>query len=87
MDAIQGLIRGKIYHIMTKKEPDYMMLMMTTYGMLDHLEELDTKQRYKGVGRELATKQFNYLEVFGNHFNYRHQVDNNKYRHHSPISV
>ena len=25
---------------------------------------------------ELVTKRFNYCEVFRNHFNYRHQVDN-----------
>ena len=41
---------------------------------------------YEGVGHtpevegmaELVTKGFNYCEVFRNHFNYRHQVDNKK---------
>ena len=87
VDAVQGSIRGKSYHIMAIKEPKYVTLMMKKYGMLEHLEGSDTQRRYKGAGGELATKRFNYREVFGNHFNYRHQVDNNKNWHHSPISV
>ena len=71
------------------KELSYygVMLMMTTYGTLENLEGSDTQQRYKGEGGDLMTKQFNYLEVFGNHFNYRYQVDDNKNWRHSHISV
>ena len=87
VDAVQGSIIGKGYHIMDIKNPDYMILMMTTYGALDHLEGLDTHWRYKGKGGELVNKQFNYSEVFGNHFNYIHEVDDNNNRCHSPISV
>ena len=50
MDSVQGSIRGNSYHIMSIKEPDYVMLMMTTYGTLEHLEGSDTQQRYKGGG-------------------------------------
>ena len=63
------------------------MLMMTTYGTLEHLKRSDTQRRYKEVGWELVTKRFNYREVFGNHFNYRHKVDKNNNQHHSPTSV
>ena len=87
MDAVQGSIIGKGYHIMAIKDPDYVILMMMTYGMLDHLEGSDTQHRYKGTGGELVTKRFNYCEVFGNHFNYIHQVENKKNWCHSPISV
>ena len=75
-EAVQGSIRGNNYHIMDIKEPDYVMLVMTTYGILEHLEGLDTQRRYKGAGGELITKQFKYREVFGDHLNYNHQVDN-----------
>ena len=61
------------------------MLIMTTYGTLEHLEGLDTQRRYKGAGWELVTKQFNNREVFGNHFNYRHTVEDNKNILHSTI--
>ena len=64
-----------------------MMLMMTTHGVLEHLEGSNTQRRYKGAGGELVTKQFKNYELFGSHFNYRHQVkDNNTWRY-SPISV
>ena len=46
--VVQGSIIGKRYHIVAVKEPDYMMLMMITYGTLYHLKGLDTHQRYKG---------------------------------------
>ena len=72
---------------MAIKETDYLMLMMTTYGTLYHLEGSDTQQRYKEVGGECVTKRFNYSEVFGNHFNYRYQIYNNSNRRHYPISV
>ena len=72
---------------MAVKDPDYMMLMVSTYGMLEHSEGSETHQRHKGSGEELVTKQFSYHEVFGNHFNYRHQADDNKNCRHYPISV
>ena len=85
--AVQGSIRGKGYHITAIKETDYVVLMMTTYGTLEHLEGPDTQRRYRGAGGELVTKLFNYREVFGNHFNYRHEVDDNNNWLYSPISV
>ena len=66
---VQGSIIGKSYHITTIKDPNYGMLMMTTYGTLENLDGSETQQRYKLSGGELLTKQFNYYEVFGNHFN------------------
>ena len=87
VDAVQGSIRGEIYQIMAIKDPEYMMLMVTTYGTLDHMVGSDTHQGCKRAGGELVTKQFNYHEVFGNHLNYRHQVEDNNNRRHSPISV
>ena len=57
VDAVQGSIRGNSQHIMAIKDPDYVMLTMTTYGTLDHLEGQDTEQRYKREGGELVTVQ------------------------------
>ena len=70
---------------MAIKEPYYVMLMMTAYEKLEHLESLDTQWRNKGAGGELVNKKFNYPEVFGNRLNYRHQVNDNNNRRHSPI--
>ena len=63
------------------------MLMMKTYGILEHLEGSETHRSYKGAGGQLVTKRFNCCDLFGNHFNYRHQVDDNNNWCHSPISV
>ena len=87
MDAVQCSILGKRYHIMAKKEPDYVMLMMTTCSTLEHLKGSYTQRRYKRAGGYLVTKRFNYREVFRNHFNYKNQVDVNNNRLHYPISV
>ena len=65
MDVVQGSIRGKSYYIMAIKEPDYVMLMMTTYGALEHLEGPGTHRRYKGAGGELVIKRFNYVRSSG----------------------
>ena len=85
VEALQISIRGKIYHIMDIKETNYVMFMMAIYGTLENLEGLDTQRRYKRACGELVTKRFNYREVFGNHFNYRHTVEDNKNILHSTI--
>ena len=72
---------------MAIKEPDYVMLMMKNYGKLEHSEGSETKQRYKGAGGKLVTKKLNYREVIRNHFNCRHQVDDNNNWCHYNISV
>ena len=41
VETVQGLIRGKIYNIMAIKEPNYVMLIITTYGTLEDLEGSD----------------------------------------------
>ena len=47
-DMIPNSLRGKRYHVVYLKNPEYVMLMMKTYGTLDDLEGSDTNQRYKG---------------------------------------
>ena len=56
LDAVQGSIIGKSYYVMDIKEPKYVILMMTTYGTLEHLGGLDAHQRYKVAVGELVTK-------------------------------
>ena len=45
VDSVQGSIIWKSYHIMSIKDPNYVMLMMTSYGKLEHLEGSDTQRR------------------------------------------
>ena len=37
VEASQGSIRWKSYHIIDTKDPNYVVLMMTTYGELENL--------------------------------------------------
>ena len=87
MNALPNIIHGKSYHMISLKESDYIMIMMTTYGMLENLEGSYMQWRYKVSIWEVVTKLFNYCEVFDNHFCYCQQVDENKNYRHCPISV
>ena len=71
MGMLQGSIRDKSYRITDIKEPDYVVLMTKTYDTLEHLKGSDTQHRYKGWSK-FVTKQFNYCELFRNHFNCRY---------------
>ena len=50
MDTVPYIIHGKSYHIVSLKEPDYVMLMISTYGTLENLEGSDMQQIYNGLG-------------------------------------
>jgi hypothetical protein len=68
------------------KEPDYVMLMMATYGNLEEVAEGTAKRTHQQGGRETTTN-FRYTTPFYNHFKYRHQVDDHNAKRHAPISV
>ena len=46
-DAISGVIDGQHFHITRMKEPDYTMILMTTYGTLE-ISGNDIKWRING---------------------------------------
>jgi Transposase IS4 len=81
VDAIRGTINNTPFYIMGMKEAPYVMTMMTTYGTLERTGK-ETERRPKN--QDLV--RFNYPEVFGNHFKYRHMVDDHNSRRHSPNS-
>jgi Transposase IS4 len=83
-DAIAGTLGGVPFHIMGLKEAPYVMTMMTTYGTLERTGK-ETERRI-GNGAQRERVKFNYPEVFGNHFKYRHMVDDHNARRHAPIS-
>ena len=68
------------FHIVGMKEPDYVMMIMTTYGTL--AEFVDKKRHYMVNGVKHVTT-FRYPEVVYNHYCYRDVIDNhNSYRMH-----
>ena len=81
-DAWKGQMDEVDFHVYAMKEPEYVMSLMSTYG---------TNQRTgRETQRELddgSRKKFSYPEVIGNHFLYRHSVDDHNNKRHSPISI
>ena len=79
-DALQGELDNVRFHIVGMKEPDYVMMIMTTYGTL---EEFGDKKRHYMVNGVKHVTTFRYPEVVYNHYRYRDVIDNhNSYRMH-----
>ena len=85
VDALKGELDGVPFYIHAMKEPDYTMMLMSTYGTLTRMGE--TKRRHYTEDRVKKVKEFKYPEVIYNHYSYRDMIDNhNLYRIH-PISM
>jgi len=81
-DAWEGELDGHRFHVMCMKEPDYTMMLMSTYGTLKTCGEL--KRRNLDGG---AVAEFRYPEVVANHYWYRDAVDSNNARRMGPIAL
>ena len=68
------------------KEPNYVMKIMCKWMTLDDFEGGQTQWDYF-VDNFKTTKTFCYNQPFRMHYKFRHQVDDNNNRQHSPISV
>ena len=87
VDALPGTLDGVPFHVFAMKEPDYTMMIMSTYGTLNEMPDGGTARTYKTSDGAMTTKQFKYCEPFYNHFKYRHLVDDHNGKRHSPISI
>ena len=75
---MQGELDNVKFHIISMKEPDYVMMIMTTYGTLG---------RHYMVNGVKHVTTFRYPEVVSNHYHYWDVIDNhNSYRMH-PLSM
>ena len=61
------------FHVVGMKEPDYVMMIMTTYGTL---AEFGDKKRHYMVNGVKHVTMFGYPEVVYNHYCYRDAIDN-----------
>ena len=79
-DALQGELDNVRFHVVGMKEPDYVMIIMTTYGTL--AEFGDKKEHYMVNGVKHVT-MFRYPEVVYNHYCYHDVIYNhNSFRMH-----
>ena len=67
--AISGVFDGQHFYIYEMKDPEYTMMLVTTYAIL----ESSGNERKWHVNGETA--HFKYSENFHNHYNLRHSVD------------
>ena len=85
-DSWPGQLDNVPFHVYAMKEPDYMMLLMSSYGTNDREGGKEVQQEWKECGVRMTTT-FQYPEVIHNHFKYGHSVDNHNGKCHSPISL
>ena len=85
-DSWAGKIDDVPFHIYSMKDPDYVMLLMSTYGTNSRHSRKETQCDWK-EGGVMMTKTFKYPEVVHNHFQNCHSVDDDNAKRHSPISI
>lgn len=85
VDVIQGNADGVTYNLWTMKEPDYVMKMMATSGILIAEESSRSTSRQWIEDGVQKRKEFSYKLPFDHHFRYCHAVDDhNNLRHSLP---
>ena len=85
-DSWKGNMDEVPFHVYAMKEPDYVMSLMSTYGTNLRNGKETSREWVDGSGTK-KNKKFQYPEVVGNHFMYRHSVNDHNNKRHSPISL
>ncbi|KAG7356336.1 transposase IS4 [Nitzschia inconspicua] len=78
VDSIGGNLDGIDFDVFCMKEPDYVMMLMSTYGTNIRMGEHKNRD---------GVEAFQYPEVVHNHYQYRHQIDDHNNKRHQPISL
>jgi hypothetical protein len=87
VDAWPVELDGEPFHVFVRKEPDYVMSNMATYGTTNNeVPEGGTRREWAQDGT-MRRKTFKYTEVIFNHFENRHSVDDHNAKRHQPISL
>ena len=77
-----GILDGQPFDIYALKEPDYVLMMMSTYGSLIVQDAQRDSGRVNKEGAMKRLKRFKYTEVIVNHFQYRGAVDGHNAKQH-----
>ena len=84
-DTLPGVLDNVPIHVHCMKEPDYVMMLMSSYGTLSECGE-EEKRHYKVNGQK-QEKTFKYPEVVYNHYRYRDCIDNHNSQRMHPLSM
>ena len=85
INAIKGTMDGVPFHIHTVKEPDYIMMLMSTYGMTLRMGVMK-RQHYTVEGVKKVV-EFQYPEIVHNHYKFCDMIDNHNSFWMHPISM
>ena len=84
----KGLTLDNIpFYLFCMKEPDYVMMLMSTYGTLKAMNNALTKRKWEDKDGREQNASFDYTEVIYNHYKYRHMVDDNNNNRMQPIAI
>ena len=72
-DALVGKMNGVPFHVHAMKEPDYVMMLMSTYRTLTRMGK--TKKRHYTENSIKKVTEFKYPEVVFDHYHYRDMID------------
>ena len=88
VDCWNGTLQDQAVTVFCFKEPNYIMSIMSTYGTVN---EMGVKKKRilkdKDADGKEQVRTFFYTEVFHNHYQYRHVVDDNNNNRMQPISI
>ena len=84
--ALRGKLDGIDFHLYGMKEPDYILMFMTTYGS-ENRKGKEQKRKYVNHQGVESTVRFKYPEVCHNHYAHRDSVDNHNGRRMYPIAL
>ena len=85
LDALQGELDNIKFHLVGMKEPDYVMMFMTTYGTLGEVSNVKKWHCMENGVKDV--KPFQYPEVVHNHYKYCYVIDNQNSLQMHPISM
>jgi hypothetical protein len=86
VDCWNGNLNDQVVTVFCFKEPDYVMSIMSAYGTVNE-EGLVKKRIFTDDDGKEQVRTFCYTEVFHNHYQYRHVVDDNNNNRMQPISI
>lgn len=83
--ALPGNLDGVPVWIHCMKEPDYVTMLMSSYGTLESMGQ-ERPRQWRENGETKKTK-FRYPEIVYLHYQNRHYIDDHNNRRHKPISL
>ena len=86
-DSMAGVLEEVPFHVYCMKEPDYTMMLMSTYGTNSTTNTKRSQREFKDSQGQTRKEVIAYPEVVHNHYLYRHSVDDHNNRRHSPIGL